>query len=130
MINPRARPGNGPGPGRSIGAVNRITRDLKLGITEAAALHGSDGHGAGGLTGYLFWLASDHPKAFAALLGKLLPLQVNGRVDATIAAVNVVSVPVDRYLTQDQIRQVGAPAPVIEHTPNDDDDATTNDEAA
>jgi hypothetical protein len=32
------------------------------------------------LTGYLFFLAGKHPKAFAGLLGKMLPLQVNGSI--------------------------------------------------
>ncbi|MEY9493732.1 hypothetical protein [Bradyrhizobium elkanii] len=108
-------------PGKSIGTVNRITRDLKLGIVDAAAAHGSDGAGAGGLTGYLLYLATEHPKAFAGLLGKMLPLQVSGRVDATIAAVNVVSVPGDRYLTQEDMRKLAAPA--IEHQSAESDEA-------
>jgi hypothetical protein len=115
------------GPGRTLGAINRITRDLKLGIIDAAAAHGSDGQGAGGLTGYLLYLASEHPKAFAGLLGKILPLQVNGALNATISTVNVVSVPVDRYLSQEDIRKISAPAPVIEHEPAGSDSA---DEAA
>jgi len=120
-INPRKA--REAGPGRPAGLVNRITRDLKVGITEAAALHGSDGAGAGGLTGYLLYLATEHPKAFAGLLGKLLPLQVSGRVDTTIAAVNVVAVPGDRYLTSEDMRRIGAPAPAIDHEPAESDEA-------
>lgn len=109
--------GRKPGSGRVVGSVNKITRDLKAGIIDAAALHGSDGHGAGGLTGYLLYLASEHPKAFSGLLGKMLPLQVNGAANTTIGTVNVVSVPVDRYLSQEDIRKISAPAPAIEHEP-------------
>ncbi|MBO4228139.1 hypothetical protein [Bradyrhizobium neotropicale] len=101
-----------------MGTVNRITRDLKAGIVDAAAAHGSDGQGTGGLTGYLFWLAGSHPKAFSGLLAKLLPLQVNGNVNTTVGTVNIVSVPVDRYLSAADMAKVATPQ-TIEHAPQE-----------
>ena len=95
------KPGSFPpghqGPRRVRGVPNRTTRELRAAIIDAAAAHGSDGAGAGQLTGYLYFLAARHPKAFTGLLGKLLPLQVSGSVQS-IGQVNVVSIPMDRYL--------------------------------
>lgn len=120
VINPRPRRNpRAESIGRSMGTVNRITRDLKSGIVDAAAAHGSDGQGTGGLTGYLYWLAGQHPRSFSGLLGKLLPMQVSGHVAATVAAVNVVSVPVDRYMTQDEVRKITGNGPVIDNEPNE-----------
>jgi hypothetical protein len=73
------RVGDGtPGPGRPKGVPNRTTTQLKEAILAAAGRHGEDGTGTHGLEGYLFRLASDEPRAFAGLLGKVLPLQVVG----------------------------------------------------
>jgi hypothetical protein len=109
---------------KPVGAVARITRDLKHGIIDAAAAYGSDGNGKGGLTGYLFFLAGKHPKAFAGLLGKMLPLQVNGSVSSVVSQVNVVSIPVDHYLSPDDVRKLAPDPPVIDHEPIDARDAT------
>lgn len=66
------------GKGRRKGTPNKTTRALKEAIVLAAEKVGQDGKGQDGLTGYLVRLATDEPKAFAALLGKVLPLQVTG----------------------------------------------------
>jgi hypothetical protein len=99
------KPGTFPpghqGPRRVRGVPNRIHSNLKQAIIDAAVAHGSDRQGVGGLTGYCFFLASQHPRAFAGLLGKLLPLQIDGHLTSTVARINVVSVPVDRYLAAD-----------------------------
>lgn len=113
---PRINPKRPDPPRKQPGAVARITRDLKRGIVDAAAAYGSDGHGAGGLTGYLFHLADKHPKAFAGLLGKLLPLQVHGQINSIVGQVNIVSVPADTFLTQEDVRRM-MPAETIEHEP-------------
>lgn len=105
-----------PGP-KQPGTINRITRDLKRGIVDAAAAYGSDGNGAGGLTGYLFHLADKHPKAFASLLGKLLPLQVNSQINSVVGQINIVSVPADTFLTQEDVNRMSPAAPTIEHEP-------------
>ncbi len=68
--------------GRSKGTPNKTTALLKEAILLAAEEHGLDGQGDGGLKGYLSKVASDDMKAFCTLLGKVLPLQVEGSGDA------------------------------------------------
>lgn len=108
-----------PGKGRLKGSVNRVTRDLKAGIIDAAVALGADGAGTGGLQGYLMWLGRGHPKAFAGLLSKMLPLQVSneGLASATIGTVNVISVPVDHYLSAEDVERLSAPGLAFEHEP-------------
>ena len=69
------------GMGRRKGSRNKVTGLLKTAILEAAANAGSDGKGEGGLVGYCRFLARNEPRAFALLLGKVLPLQVTGDYD-------------------------------------------------
>lgn len=70
--------GNKAGPGRPKGSPNKTTALLKEAIIKAAEEVGEDGNGKGDLTGYLRFLARGEPKAFAGLLGKVLPMQVTG----------------------------------------------------
>lgn len=88
--------GNNPGEprkrgGRTPGSVNKIPRLIKEAIVLAAEEVGEvvvtidpkDGrplfaNGPDGLTGYLRHLAKNEPKAFATLLGRVLPLQITG----------------------------------------------------
>jgi hypothetical protein len=67
-----------PGPGRPKGSQNKTTAVLKEAILLAADRVGSDGKGKGKLTGYCEFLAKNEPRAFAGLLGKVLPMQVTG----------------------------------------------------
>jgi hypothetical protein len=67
-----------PGQGRPRGASNKTTTALKDAILQAAEATGLDGKGKEGLTGYLKAVARNDVKAFAALLGKVLPLQLTG----------------------------------------------------
>ena len=64
--------------GRQKGTPNKTTTALKEAILAAATEHGNDGMGAGGLQGYLFKVASEDIKAFAGLLGRVLPMTVDG----------------------------------------------------
>jgi hypothetical protein len=66
------------GKGRPKGSANKTTTALKEAILQAGEAVGADGEGAEGLTGYLKTLARTEPKAFSSLLGKVLPLQVQG----------------------------------------------------
>lgn len=66
------------GKGRKAGTPNKTTGLLKDAILKAAEIAGEDGDGKGKLTGYLTRLANQEPKAFAGLLGRVLPLQVTG----------------------------------------------------
>lgn len=67
------------GPGRPKGSVNKTTALLKEAILKAAEAAG--GGGDEGLTKYLTTQAKETPAAFMALLGKVLPLQVQGDED-------------------------------------------------
>jgi hypothetical protein len=71
-------PGPRAGKGRPKGSLNKTTATLKEAILKAAELSGRDGKGKDGLVGYLRRVADDEPKAFAGLLGRVLPLQVTG----------------------------------------------------
>ncbi len=67
-----------PGPGRAKGIPNKTTTLLKEAIIKAAETSGEDKSGKGGLIGYCTFLAKEEPKAFAQLLGKVLPMQIAG----------------------------------------------------
>jgi hypothetical protein len=87
---------------------NKIARDLKKGIMDAAERHGEDGIGTNGLEGYCFYLASRHPKVFAGLLGKVLPLTLQTSGGNFIGAVNIVSIPSESYLAPEDIARIKA----------------------
>ena len=94
-----------PGSGRKAGTPNKTTQDLKEAILESATMLGhlkeeavldKDGKptgrtklvhdSEGGITGYLIWLGKNNPAAYARLLARVLPLQVNQRVRARAEA--------------------------------------------
>lgn len=62
--------------GRKKGTPNKTTALLKDAILEAGASAHADG-----LVGYLKQQANESPAAFLTLLGKVLPLQVNGDIN-------------------------------------------------
>lgn len=62
------------GKGRKKGVPNKTTAILK----DAIMLAATEAGGKDGLVGYLKWLAINEPKAFAPLLGKVMPLQLVG----------------------------------------------------
>lgn len=66
------------GKGREKGVPNKTTRVLKEAILEAAEAVGENGRGKDGLVGYLKQVARKDRKAFATLLGRVLPLQLSG----------------------------------------------------
>jgi hypothetical protein len=68
--------------GRPRGSVNALSRVVKDCIILAGELEG----GKEGLVGYLRKVARKDPKTYCALLGRVLPLEVHGSVQATIAA--------------------------------------------
>lgn len=76
------------GAGRPAGSPNKTTALLKEAIIKAAESVGSDGEGKDSLIGYCTFLAKSEPKAFAQLLGKVLPMQVTGE-DGGAVEINV-----------------------------------------
>jgi hypothetical protein len=70
--------GKREGAGRKKGVPNKTTALLKDAIIKAAEAVGEDMQGKGKLTGYCKFLAKNEPKAFAGLLGRVLPMQVTG----------------------------------------------------
>ncbi len=62
--------------------ADKTTILLKDALIQAAVLAGSDKNGADGLVGYCLFLATEEPRTFATLIGKVLPMQVTG-VDHT-----------------------------------------------
>jgi hypothetical protein len=115
------KPGHDPrrgSPHRPKGSLNRITHDLRHGITSAAAEVGEDGAGKGGLKGYLKMCARKHPRQYMALLSRVLPLQVRSEIEVGgTVAINLVSVPHDRFLNSDEMARLATNNLQIEHTP-------------
>lgn len=93
-----------PGRGRKRGAINKITTDLKHGILKGAANCGYDGEGLGGVEGFLAMCAQRYPKHYLALLGKMLPMNLNANApSAAIQTVQIVSVPSGVFLNREQM---------------------------
>lgn len=85
VLPPKRRGGNPKGTrppragiGRPKGTKNKIPALLKEAVIRAAELEGFDRKGKQGLIGYCRMLARDEKKAFATLMGRVLPLQVYG----------------------------------------------------
>lgn len=87
--NRGSKPGERRG-GRQKGTPNKTTGALKDAILKAAELSGNDKKGKDGLVGYLRRVADDDVKAFAGLLGKVLPLQVAGANGEALAPRRVI----------------------------------------
>ena len=66
--------------GRPKGAQNKLNRELRELILEAAERLGRDGEGEGGLLGYLMSLGQAAPASFAVLLRAVLPIHINATV--------------------------------------------------
>jgi len=69
-----------PGPGRGKGTLNKTNALLKDAILQAASIAG----GKDGIVGYLAIQAVLNPGPFMALLGKVLPMQIDGHLGLTV----------------------------------------------
>jgi hypothetical protein len=101
--------------GRIPGSINRISKDLKNGVLNGAIAYGCDGQGTGGLDGYLYMCAGKYPKAYLHLLGKLMPMQVQG--DGIVrpgVSISVISVDSGNYLSAADCERMSAPGQMIE----------------
>jgi hypothetical protein len=84
--------GKKAGPGRPKGATGRVNRSLREALLVASETVGDKVWESGatknrGVAGYLEFLAMADPKAFAGLLGRVIPLQIQAEVtmDAGLA---------------------------------------------
>jgi hypothetical protein len=117
---PLKKPGTfvkGHDPRRCVGqkrkaSPSKIPNDIKRGCIEGFSKHGSDGKGKDGFPGFIFYLASKHPKAAARIVEKILPLTVNGTglTPSTIRTVNVVSVPSGSFLSREELAKYAPPS--------------------
>ncbi len=71
-----------PGPGRPAGVPNKSTQLLKDAILKAA-----ENAGQGSIVNYLQDQAIANPGPFLALLGKVLPLDINATVKGKVIVV-------------------------------------------
>src|SRR5262245_41259933 len=71
--------------GRPRGSQAKMTRILKEAALLAAEQVGENFKGKGGLVGYLRRIARTEPRAFTALLARILPLQVFAKLDIDVA---------------------------------------------
>lgn len=94
--------------GRPKGIPNKNTTLMKDAILAAAAAAGADGKGKGGLEGYLTNLALNEKRAFATLLGKVLPMTVVGDPDQPINHQVDVTSKVLKKLTTEQLKELAA----------------------
>ena len=102
------RGGKRPGSGRKKGGTNKITSDVRQAIMEAFDT-------VGGVK-YLKRVAITDPKAFCALLGKLIPVKVAGDAEEPPVLRMTIDAPPDE--TREQwlartARERGLPAPAI-----------------
>ena len=102
------RGGKRPGSGRKKGGTNKITSDVKQAILEAF-------NALGGVE-YLCAVAREDPKAFCALLGKLIPVKVAGDAEDPPVLRMTIDAPPDE--TREQwlertARERGLPARAI-----------------
>ena len=80
-------------PGQGKHGPQKSTIILKEAILLAAEQAGEDGKGKDGLTGYLRRVAAEDVKAFASLLGKVLPLQITGAGDGPVQIARIELAP-------------------------------------
>ena len=85
-----------PKGGSRKGIPNKTTATLKEAILIAAERVGQDGKGKDGLTGYLVRVANEDVKAFAGLLGKVLPLQITGANGGPVQIARIELVPMEK----------------------------------
>jgi hypothetical protein len=87
VVKSVARKPPAAGMGRKKGTPNKTTAALKDAILMAAAAVGEDGCGKGALTGYLTMVAKTDVKAFAGLLGRVLPMTVGADPDNPLSVI-------------------------------------------
>ena len=82
-VKTKQRGGRRPGSGRKKGTPNKLTADLRASIMEAY-------HLAGGAQ-YLVQQSQANPQAFMALVGKVIPREIEAHVTGTLQLVDEFS---------------------------------------
>jgi hypothetical protein len=82
--------------------------------------------GKGGTEGFLVWLGCHYPRSYAVLLGRLLPLQVNAKVDGNVTVTERFEGTDIKSLTLGEKMAmmkeiIGLTKPLALPNPNDDD---------
>ena len=113
--------------GRRAGTPNRTTTYLKHAILGAGDRVGFPKwnkklkqmvRGAGGLDGYLDWLALNEPKAYATLLGRVLPLQITGEGGGPVRVIDGSMTPAMAAQAYSDALKASPPPDMIDITPN------------
>ena len=82
-LNPTSfRKGRAKTGGRKPGSSNLLTREIRDCIWQAASEFGSDGKGKEGAVGFFKYMAKQNLTAFAMLLARILPTQVNAEINS------------------------------------------------
>jgi|SRR5688572_20262733 len=106
--------------GREKGTPNRITRTVKDWLLAATEASGHDGKGKDGAIGYLVWLSRNEPVAYAALLGRVIPMQIQASLSGNVEHSGTVKLTADQLA--ERLKARGLPVPtLIEHDPNEFD---------
>lgn len=81
MANEVTKPKRKKTGGRQKGSTNLETRLLKEALLIAAEQVGYNGKGRGGLVGFLKAVAEEDKRTFCAMLGRVIPLQLEAKGD-------------------------------------------------
>lgn len=82
--------GSRKGAGRKKGSNGTINKLIRECVLRAAENVGRDGKGADGMVGYLEARAVDQPQAFMSMLGRIIPMQVEGTGDDGAITVKII----------------------------------------
>jgi hypothetical protein len=132
-----------PGAGRPLGALNKLTKDLKQAMLDGAvssdyACDPDNEDAPGSLTQYMKTVANKHPELFFQAVSKLIPreikthLQQDTTIDVTYRTTEEVKTAmIDAGMSRKQIEMIEAMLPVPleqdeEATPQEIGDASAD----
>jgi hypothetical protein len=137
---PRKFGGVQPGAGRPLGALNRITADIKRGLLDGLltcdyALDPNDKDAPGSISTYMRSVANKHPELFFQAVVKLIPkelhtsLRQDTTVDITYRTIDEVKQALEMGgMSRKQIEVIAALMPDTGSKPLDDEEAHDEEE--